>query len=157
MPNPPPTFDRPQRWDAALDPEMSEAGVDRLLRTAPFSQMKPGGFPAHLSLRDILKHDTRVHTYRRGEIIMREGDYGTSAFLVLSGAVRVVLGPGLSASVLGRRLFFRKNIFKAVAQLWAYQREPESFSLREPAAPRARKSGYFSRTCRASWTNTRRL
>jgi len=131
MPNPPPTFDRPQRWDAALDPEMSEAGVDRLLRTAPFSQMKPGGFPAHLSLRDILKHDTRVHTYRRGEIIMREGDYGTSAFLVLSGAVRVVLGPGLSASVLGRRLFFRKNIFKAVAQLWAYQREPESFSLRE--------------------------
>ena len=131
MPNPPSSFDRPQRWDAALDPEMSDATVDRLLSTAPFSRMKPGSFPARLSLRDILKHDTRVHAYRRGEIVMREGDYGTSAFLVLSGVVRVVLGPELPASVLGRRLFFQKNIFKVVAQLWAFQKEPESFSLRD--------------------------
>ena len=131
MPNPPPTFDRPQRWDAAFDPEMQEAGVDRLAATAPFSRMKPESFPVRLPLRDILKNDTRVHTFRRGEIVMREGDYGTSAFLVLSGAVRVVLAPGLPASVLGRRVFFRKNIFKVVAQLWSSQREPESSSLRD--------------------------
>ena len=136
MPNPTTSFstailDRPQRWDAAFDPEMLDANVDRLLSIAPFSHMKPESFPARLPLRDILKHDTRVHTYRRGEIVMREGDYGTSAFLVLSGVVRVVLGPGLPASVLGRRLSFRKNIFKAVAQLWAYQKAPESFSLRD--------------------------
>ena len=131
MPNPSSTIDRPQRWDAAFDPEMQEASVDRLAATAPFSLMKPEKFPSRLSLRDILKHDTRVHTFRRGEIVMREGDYGTSAFLVLSGVVRVVLGPGLPASVLGRRVFFRKNIFKVVAQLWSSQREPESFSLRD--------------------------
>jgi len=125
------TFDRPQRWDAAFDPEMKDAAIERLLATPPFSQMKSDNFPARLALRDILKNDTRIHTYRRGELVMREGDYGTSAFLVLSGTVRVVLGPSLPASVLGRRLFFRKNIFKAVAQLWSYHREPESFSVRE--------------------------
>ena len=131
MPHPPPILERPQRWDAALDPEMQDATVDRLLSTAPFARMKPGSFPSRLPLGDILKHDTRLHTFRRGEIVMREGDYGTSAFLVLSGVVRVVLRPGLPASALGRRPVFRKNIFKAVAQLWAYQKEPESFSLRD--------------------------
>src|ERR1700733_7632572 len=131
MPNPTPILNRPQRWDAAFDPEMSDANVDRLLSIAPFSKMKGENFPPRLALRDILKHDTPSHTYRRGEIIMREGDYGTSAFLVMSGEVRVVLGPGLPASVLGRRVSSRKNIFKAIAQLWAYHKEPESFSLRD--------------------------
>jgi len=131
MPNPPPTLDRPQRWDAALDPEMLDATVDRLLSTAPFSRMKAGSFPARLSLSGILKHDTRVVTYRRGEIVMREGDYGTSAYLVMSGMVRVVLGAGLPASMLGRRVVSRKSLFKVVAQLWTSHKEPESFSLRE--------------------------
>ncbi|MGD0410686.1 MAG: cyclic nucleotide-binding domain-containing protein [Verrucomicrobiota bacterium] len=131
MPNPPPSIDRPQRWDAALDPKMSDATVERLLSTAPFSRMKTENFPGRLPLRDILKNDTRVHACRRGEIVMREGDYGTSAFLVLSGMVRVVLGQGLPAAMLGRRLFHRKNIFKLVAQLWAFQKEPESISVRD--------------------------
>lgn len=131
MPNPTTTLNRPQRWDAAFDPEMSEANVDRLLSIRPFSQMKAENFPARLSLRDILKHDTRIHTYRRGEIVMREGDYGTAAFLVMSGVVRVVLGPELPASVLGRRVSTRKNIFKIIANIWSYHKEPESFSLRE--------------------------
>src|ERR1041385_4385866 len=112
MPPAPQTLDRPQRWDAAFDPEMSDAAVDRLLRVAPFSKMNPENFPKRASLRDILKHDTRIHTYRRGEIVMREGDYGTSAFLVMSGTVRVVLGPELPASVLGPPVSARKFIFR---------------------------------------------
>jgi Fe-S-cluster-containing dehydrogenase component/CRP-like cAMP-binding protein len=124
-------LNRPQRWDAAFDPDMSDVNVERLLSIAPFSQMKADNFPARLSLRGILKHDTRIHTYRRGEIIMREGDYGTSAFLVLSGLVRVVLSPGLPASALGRRDSTGKNIFKIIAQACFPRREPESFSLRQ--------------------------
>ncbi len=121
------TFDRPQRWDAVFDPEMTDASVDRLLTIAPFSQMKPEHFPKRASLRDILKHDTRIKSYRRGEIIVREGDYGTSAFLVMSGSIRVVLGPELPPSVLGRREPTRKNFFRVLAQLWSNAREPESF------------------------------
>lgn len=126
MPATPTTLDRPQRWDAAFDPEMSDANVERLLAIEPFSRMKPENFPKRASLRDILKHDTSVKTFKRGEIIVREGDYGTSAFLIMSGKVRVVLGPELPPSMLGRRVSQRKNLFHLVAQLWNNFKEPES-------------------------------
>ncbi len=131
MPTAPPAFDRPQRWDAAFDPEMADADVSRLLSIPPFSRMRPENFPARLSLRDILKHDTRIQRYRRGEIVMREGDYGTSAFLVMDGSVRVVLGPELPPSLLGRREPTRKNFLRVIAQLWANPKEAESFKSRQ--------------------------
>jgi len=126
MPPSPTTFDRPQRWDAAFDPDMTDASVDRLLSIEPFSKMNPENFPKRASLRDVLKHDTRIKRFRRGEIVVREGDYGTSAFLVMSGTVRVVLGPELPPSVLGRRVSARKSIFRVLAQLWSNAKEPES-------------------------------
>ncbi|HEX4120337.1 MAG TPA: cyclic nucleotide-binding domain-containing protein [Verrucomicrobiae bacterium] len=126
MPKSLPIIDRPQRWDAAFDPDMLDAVVDALLSVPPFSLMQPKNFPAKLSLRDILKNDTRVKTFRRGEIVLRQGDYGTSAFMVLSGTVRVVLNPGLSSSVLGRHTSPRKGIFATIAQLWSGSKEPES-------------------------------
>src|SRR5580693_14703 len=114
MANISPILDRPQRWDAAFDPEMTDEIVDGLFSIAPFSRMKSENFPKALPLRGILKHDTRVHTYARGEIILRQGDYGTSAFMVLSGAVRVMSDSTLPASMLGRRAPARKGIFKAI-------------------------------------------
>ena len=144
MPAVPLNLDRPQRWDAAFDPEMSDAGVERLLATAPFSRMNPENFPKRASLRDILKHDTRIKTFKRGEIIVREGDYGTSAFLVMSGSVRVVLGPDLPPSVLGRRVSKRKNLFRVIAQLWSQRKEPESVSpaqLNQDSGVTAQRAG----------------
>ena len=144
MPAAPTTLDRPQRWDAAFDPEMTEASVERLLAIPPFSRMNPENFPKRASLRDILKHDTRIKTFKRGEIIVREGDYGTSAFLVISGKVRVVLGPELPPSVLGRRVSKRKNLFRVMAQLWSNSKEPESISpsqLKQDSRVSARRAG----------------
>jgi len=144
MPAAPPTLDRPQRWDAAFDPEMTDVAVDRLLTIAPFSRMNPDNFPKRASLRDILKHDTRIKIFKRGEIIVREGDYGTSAFLVMSGHVRVVLGPDLPPSVLGRRISKRKNLFRVIAQLWSNKKEPESVSpaqLHQDSRVTARRAG----------------
>ncbi len=127
MPAALPTYDRPQRWDAAFDPQVTDAEVSRLLSVPPFSGMRPENFPTRLPLRDILKHDTRIQRYRRGEIVVRAGDHGTSAFLVMSGKVRAVLGPELPPSLLGRREPTRKGIFRVIAQLWANPKEPESF------------------------------
>ena len=144
MPATPTTLDRPQRWDAAFDSEMTDANVERLLAMAPFSRMKPENFPKRASLRDILKHDTRIKTFKRGEIIVREGDYGTSAFLVMSGRVRVVLGPELPPSVLGRRVSKRKSLFRVMAQLWSNTKEPESISpaqLKQDSRVTARRAG----------------
>src|SRR5581483_8916248 len=123
---PPLVLERPQRWDASFDPEMTAPGVDRILSLEPFRDMNAESFPKRLSLRDILQHDVRVRRYRKGEIVVREGDHGTSAFMIMSGAVRVVLG-SLPASVLGRREPARKNFFRVLAQLWSGGREPESF------------------------------
>lgn len=126
MAAPTPVLDRPQRWDAAFDPEMSPAAVDQILQLPPFCDMRAENFPKRISLRDILQHDVRIRRFKDGEIIVREGDYGTSAFMIFSGSVRVVLG-SLPASVLGRREATRKNIFKILAQIWSGNREPESF------------------------------
>lgn len=125
-----PSLQRPQRWDAAFDPEMSDASVDEVLSVPPFVDMDPKKFPASLPLRGILKNDARLQTYRHGEIVLRQGDYGTSAFMVLSGTVRVVLNPGLPAEVLGRKRPARKSFFSAVAQLWSNAKEPERSRVR---------------------------
>ena len=134
-------LDRPQRWDAAFDPEMTAEMVDRLLQLAPFRDMNPASFPKRLSLRDILQHDVRLRRFRPGEIVVREGDYGTSAFMILSGSVRVVL-ESLPATVLGRRETTRKNFFKVLAQIWGGGKEPESFrpsQLKQDSRVAARK------------------
>ncbi len=117
--------DRPQRWDAAFDPELTDAVLDRLLTVAPFHAMQADRFPKKLALRDILRNDTRLQRYRRGELVVREGDYGTSAFLIIRGAVRVVIGPGLPEPVLGRRVMRRRTWWQVISQWWANSKYPE--------------------------------
>lgn len=123
--------------DAAFDPDFSEADTDRLMVTAPFKDMSltPD------KLRRILQNHCRVRRYRRGEIVVRAGDYGSSAFLVLNGAVRVVLNPGLPERMLGRRESRSRSVWRTIAQLWSYSAEPE---VRSAAALGTLSSGTVS-------------
>ena len=125
MPAAPTILERPQRWDAAFDPNMTEEDVSRLLFTAPFSGMDAEKFPKRTPLREIIRNDMRILKFRKGEIIMRQGDYGTSAFLILQGTARVVLKPDLDPSLLGRQATNKKGIFRTLAQLWNRSRPPE--------------------------------
>jgi Fe-S-cluster-containing dehydrogenase component/CRP-like cAMP-binding protein len=127
MPAPPSIVERPQRWDVAFDPAMTDAEVDRLLAIPPFSAMPAEKFSKRTPLREILRNDTSIRRYRKGEIIVRQGDYGTSAFMILSGTVRVVLKPDLPPAMLGRQAPSKKGFFKTLAQLWSERRPPESF------------------------------
>lgn len=120
-----PALDRPRRWDSPFSEDLTDADVSGVLARAPFSAMKPESFPRSAPLHDILKNDTRLRRYKAGEIIVREGDYGTSAFLILSGSARVVLAPDLPPSAVGRREPARRGIFRAIAQLWANATEDE--------------------------------
>jgi len=110
---------RPQRWDAPLDPSMGDVELDRLLAVEPFRDIDPTCFPPSLPLREIMRNDCRVLRCASGDIIVREGDYGHSAFLVLSGRVRVVVA-GLSTEVLGRaapaKLGWLASLFKVMRQ-----------------------------------------
>jgi Fe-S-cluster-containing dehydrogenase component/CRP-like cAMP-binding protein len=93
--------------------------------------MNPDNFPPSAALAEVLKNDARIRRFAKGEIIVREGDYGTSAFLILSGSAKVVLSPALPPSSVGRREPSRRGIFRAVAQLWSNSREDEMARKKE--------------------------
>ncbi len=130
---------RPQRWDTPFGPDMTDDDVAMLLLTPTFAQMDAGRFPGHTPLEDILKNDTRILSFKPGEIVVREGDYGNSAFLILEGDLRVVLAPGLPSDMLGRQSIRKKDFFEALSQLWTNSRIPE---VRDPSryADQERKS-----------------
>lgn len=127
--------ERPQRWDEPFGQEMSQIAVDRLLQVAPFSEMDAAQFPDQLPLRGILKNDCRITEYQDGDIIIREGDYGSSAFLILEGQVNVSL-ISLPKRLLGRPESRRKSWAQIVSQLWGNSRVPEvrDYSKRSPSA-----------------------
>ena len=93
---------RPQRWDVPFGDDMNPSAVKQLLTIEPFLSMDPSRFPNHCALPDILLNDARLKNYKAGDIIVREGDYGNSAFLILRGAVRVTL-QSLPDEMLGRK------------------------------------------------------
>ena len=118
------TINRPQRWDVPFGPDMSGSDLGRLLTIAPFRDMAPGRFLPSCSLPDILLNDCRINRYEAGDLVVREGDYGNSAFIVLQGSVRVAL-TSLSLETLGRRKTSDKGFFGALSQIWKNHRYPE--------------------------------
>ncbi|MCA9141632.1 MAG: cyclic nucleotide-binding domain-containing protein [Planctomycetaceae bacterium] len=133
-----PTFEsiqRPERWAVPFSPEMTDADVDRLLTIEPFASLDPTRFRGKVTLRGILKNDTRLVRCQAGDIVVRQGDWGNSAFLVISGNVRVELGSAASlpSEILGRQSVPRKSLFQSIAQLWKKSSEPE---VRDVAAYR---------------------
>jgi Fe-S-cluster-containing dehydrogenase component/CRP-like cAMP-binding protein len=124
---------RPQRWNDPFG-DMTEQDVDRLLRVEPFRSIDASAFPPSLPLHGILLGDTRICRYESGDVIVREGDYGNSAFLVLEGSVRVVL-ERLDPKLLGRDEKPKRGWLRAIAQLWQNTRLPE---VRKTIGPRAK-------------------
>ena len=111
-----------KRWDVPFDPEMTEANVDRLLAMPSFREMRLADNPA---VRSYLLYDCRMVTFNPSEIIVRRGDYGSSAFFILKGTVEVVLersDHSLPDEKLGRRPRAQKGFFGALSQLHGEQR-----------------------------------
>lgn len=118
---------RPQRWDVPFG-TMTDRDVDRLLAIEPFRRIDASAFPPSIPLRGILSGDTRLGHYQAGDVVVREGDYGNSAFLVLTGSVRVMLDR-LDPPLLGRDDPPRRSWLQAIAQLWQNSRVPEVRTL----------------------------
>lgn len=115
---------RPRRWTEPFDPEMSSQAVESVLSMRPFSQMQRDRFPRNCTLEGIIQNDCRILNLTNGDIIVREGDYGSSAYLVMDGSVTVSL-KSLPAEVLGRVEAKRKTLFESFAQLWTNARHAE--------------------------------
>lgn len=131
---------RPQRWDKPFDPEMSDRAVERLLRVPPFVAMDPAAFPRATPLRELLKHDTRVLNREPGQIVVREGDYGSSALMVLDGQLRVTL-ESLPPETLGRTQRGTRGVVRAIARLLGQSQVPESRSSKRSLATPSRPGG----------------
>ncbi len=116
---------RPQRWDQPFGLFMTDKDVERLLTIPEISAIEENKFPSHIPLKGILKNDARIVKYSAGDIVIREGDYGNSAFLVLNGSLKVVLFPGLPGEMLGRRTIRKKSFWQALKQLWSQRKTPE--------------------------------
>ena len=100
----------PERWDKPFRPDMKEVDVDLGMSHPSFYNTAPEKFPAAIPLRGILRNDTKLHQYLSGEIIVRRGDYGHSAFIIMDGAVKV-LAKEPPAELLGRQPPVRPSVW----------------------------------------------
>lgn len=147
MPSPSLEFDRPNRWDEPFGEfPLTDREVDWILTRKPFSEIDASLFPESTPLREILRNDTRVMRYIPGDVVVREGDYGTSVYYVLSGSVRVVTGGGadFGSEIQGSVHHKRKSLFSAISQLWSNSRFTEARDYAGSAAdPRGQSEGLF--------------
>jgi Fe-S-cluster-containing dehydrogenase component/CRP-like cAMP-binding protein len=104
---------------------MGDGDVEQLLAIEPFASMDEEAFPKQLPLRGILRNDMRIIRYQTGDLIVREGDYGSSAFLILDGRVRVALR-SFSPEMLGRKQASGARWWRVVASLWPRRAVPEA-------------------------------
>ena len=125
-------IDRPGRWDVPFarelpDPDerrdMTDEDVDAVMAFTVFARMDPDRFPRSQPLRDIVRYDTRIRRFRNGDVIVRQGDYGNSAFLIMKGEVRVL--KNLEARVLGRRERRPRSLLRSLTQYVTNPRTPE--------------------------------
>src|SRR3954463_15609162 len=119
----------PERWDVPFGADMTEKDVDRVLTHPLFISTRADRFPTSIPLRGILKNDTRVRRFQHGELIVRQGDYGHSAFVILSGAVRVMLKEP-AATLLGRQERKRPSLFGSVGRWLRRSHFPEQATTR---------------------------
>ena len=118
-------MDRPTRWDAAFDADMSDADFDMLMSRPEIRSIDSESFPNSVSLEGIVRYDMRVNRYAAGDIVVREGDYGNSAFLILQGELVIARSPGIPAEQLGRFQTDRQGILQRLTNLWRNSWVPE--------------------------------
>lgn len=135
------TMSRPDKGDQPFGEDMTDAEVKRILSLPALQILNKEKSSVITRLEKILKIHARVMRYEPKGIVIREGDYGNSAFFVLSGEVGVVLG--LPPESLGRRTLHKKNFWQALSQLWSNSKIPEKRDISRygPEALRQREDG----------------
>jgi len=79
------------RWKAPFAAGMTESDVARVLGLPLFQRMDPVNFAVRAPLEGIVRNDCALRRLSAGQVLMRQGDLGSSAFLVVSGELRVSL------------------------------------------------------------------
>ncbi|MEQ1904170.1 MAG: cyclic nucleotide-binding domain-containing protein [Pirellulaceae bacterium] len=138
---------RIERWNQPLDPGMSAAIVEEILGMDPFAAMDESRFSSQIPLLGILANDCRIVEFEPGDLLMRQGDYGGSVFLVLEGQVNATLQK-LPAELLGRQIPRKKKWLEVLKQAWNGSAPPERRELHGPVTTQAngRQVGHEGQT-----------
>ena len=126
---------RPRRWDRPFDPDMDEATVERVAGLDFFQRIDTAGFRPPITLSELIRNDARLVSLCRGDVVVQQGEYGNSVFLVLNGQVRVWTSSGLTKAAgddKARRARF------SVASMFKELLKPRDYpEVRDPDAYRA--------------------
>jgi len=106
---------RPQRWGIPFSPDMSADEVESILALPLFAGMDAARFPKSTPLAGIVRNDCALHRYEDKQQIVRQGDYGSSAFLIIAGEVQVFLDGDIPEQQLGHAVEAPKSLLR---QLW---------------------------------------
>ncbi len=113
----------------AFDPEMVNQDLSWLLAYPPFCKMDHQRFPKGAeSVVQILQHESRVRHFSQGDVVIRNGEYANSAFLVLRGSVQLVL----------ESLQFEESTASSPLQMNVWQRLVASMRGGKPGRSRTR-------------------
>ncbi|MAV34304.1 MAG: hypothetical protein CMJ59_02490 [Planctomycetaceae bacterium] len=118
---------RKTQSDVAFDEGLDEAAIDELVSASAFETLDPE-YRQSARFRATLKAHARVVDVQPGDLVVREGDWGNSAFFILSGKIAVEIEPpesGMPQEMLGRRRDRPKSLLQALAQLFTNHRFPE--------------------------------
>ncbi len=118
--------DRPRRWDKPFGSQsMTDGEIDRVLALPSFASVVAEDFPKDLPLREIIANDSRIQRFSRGDIIVRRGDYGSSVFVILDGAVRGLDSEEAERAIGPADITAKRSWFGALAQVWENSKIPE--------------------------------
>lgn len=131
--------------DVPFSPDITDAVAKDLAELSAFSEIDDS-FRNSPQFLKLLKMHTRLIYCLDGDIIVRKGDWGNSAFFIIAGTAVVEIEPpgsGLSEEVLGRGRRQKKGFFQALAQWWTNRRTPEfrSRGAYDPGSAQVRTRG----------------
>ncbi|MBL6863968.1 MAG: cyclic nucleotide-binding domain-containing protein [Rhodospirillales bacterium] len=118
------TLERPKRWDSAFDPDLVEKDFETIMSRKEITEID-ASFPPSLPLDGIVRNDMRLTRLERGDIMVREGDYGNSAFILIEGKVHIATNPQISVEQLGGSSAKVQSIFSRIQGLLKKNWVPE--------------------------------
>lgn len=132
--NTPTQIRRPKKWDHAFSADMAPEQVDALLEREPFASMIPPATESgaddakaekvRARIQEILLNESRLLNFDRDEVVVRQGDYGATAYFIVSGNVSVLFN--VDKSLLGRGHAPKKSLWSHVRRVLGNPDTPEA-------------------------------
>ena len=128
---------RPKKWDHAFSNTMNEDQLSRILDKEPFLSMikgQPGQEDERKSERtkkritELLLNESRLLDFETDEIVVRQGDYGATAYFIVEGEVQVLFN--VDDKLLGRSDKNDHSIFKHVKRVLS---KPKTAEVGDPS------------------------